>query len=69
MKSGLTEEIDSIPRRSTYFAREKVYTEDDQQIMQKNVYETIKNYLNEETKLGINELQSGETSIDSETFI
>ena len=66
MKSGLTEEIDSIPRRSTYFAREKVYTEDDQQIMQKNVYETIKNYLNEETKLGINELQSGETSIDSD---
>ena len=69
MQAGLTDEIDSIPRRSTYFAREKVYTEDDQQIMQKNVYETIKSYLNEETKLGISELQSGETSIDSESFI
>jgi hypothetical protein len=53
LNAALTEEIDSIPRRSTFAAREKIYTENDQQTIQKNFYSIIKSYLVDEIKTAL----------------
>lgn len=52
----LAEEIDSIPRRTISFAREKVYTHDDQQTAQKNFYDIIRAYLVDECKRDIEKM-------------
>ncbi|CAF0861948.1 unnamed protein product [Brachionus calyciflorus] len=47
-KNMLTEEIDSIPRRSVSFAKEKIFSQDEQHMAQKNFYEHIKHFLVDE---------------------
>ena len=65
MISALTEELDSIPRRLQN-NREKVFTEDDQQTIQKNFFDLIKGFLVDETKTSLDGL---ETTTDSCSFI
>ncbi len=45
-----TEEINSMPRRALYQAREKIYSIDDQQSVQKRFYSLAKNFLSEENE-------------------
>lgn len=41
-------EIDSIPRRSISFAKEKIFSEDEQIVSRKYFYDHIKNFLSDE---------------------
>ena len=63
-KSILTEEIDSIPRRSVSFAKEKVFSQDEQQMAQKNFYDHIKNYLVDEYKNCFYQIENSKQKID-----
>ena len=59
----LTEEINAMPRRALYQAREKLYSVDDQQSAQKKFYSFIRNYLREEHELAMQSLESGRFNI------
>lgn len=54
--TALADEIDNMPRR-LQSNRETIVTEDDQQTIQRNFYELIKEYLNGEMKISLGELE------------
>lgn len=56
-RSILTEEIDSVPRRAVSFAKEKLYSQDDQQMAQKSFYDLVRNYLSDEYKVDLQKIE------------
>lgn len=54
MQKFLSEEIDSIPRHSIFNAKEKEFTVDEQQRVQKSFYKLIKDYLNDDFNSNLN---------------
>lgn len=61
LTAALTDEIDSIPRRLQN-NREKIYTEDDQQTIQKNFYDLVRTYLSNETTLSLADLEKSRSA-------
>lgn len=64
----LCSEIDSIPRRSISFAKEKIFSEDEQIVSKKYFYEHVKNFLFDEFREDLNRLEN-QQNIDSEKKI
>ena len=65
----LTNEIDSIPRRAISFAKEKVLTEDEQQLSHRDFYDLIKNFLRKKYEIDLKTFESLNSSSNSNLIL